>query len=127
MTMTSVPYSPKSLNEGERIILDLHPHWWDFVPPSAFGVAGVVFGFLSSDIAPDDANDFMKLLEWIAVRASWLLAVVSLAWLIKSALQWSRTHFVVTNHPAWRSLFGVSTTSIFISRCSSAWSVLVTC
>jgi|GEM_PF-1195729 membrane protein YdbS with pleckstrin-like domain len=98
ITMTSVPYSPKSLNEGERIILDLHPHWWDFVPPSAFGVAGVVFGFLSSDIAPDDANDFMKLLEWIAVRASWLLAVVSLAWLIKSALQWSRTHFVVTNH-----------------------------
>jgi membrane protein YdbS with pleckstrin-like domain len=98
ITMTNVPYSPKSLNEGERIILDLHPHWWDFVPPTALGVAGVVFGFMSSSIATDRSNDFVKLVEWVAVRASWLLVVVCVAWLVKSLLQWSRTHFVVTNH-----------------------------
>jgi len=98
ITMTLVAYSPKSLNEGERIILDLHPHWWEFVPPAAIGVAGVVFGFMSSEIAVVDSNDFMKVLEWVAVRASWLLVVVCVAWLVKSLLQWSQTHFVVTNH-----------------------------
>lgn len=96
--MMGMPYSPKSLNEGERIILDLHPHWWDFVPPTALGVAGAVLGIMSSEIADVDSNDFMKALEWIAVRASWLLVVVCVAWLVKSVLQWSRTHFVVTNH-----------------------------
>lgn len=98
ITMTSVPYSPKSLNEGERIILDLHPHWWDFVPPTALGIAGAALGFMSSNIAIDGSNDFEKLVEWVAVRASWLLVVVCAAWLAKSLLQWSRTHFVVTNH-----------------------------
>jgi uncharacterized membrane protein YdbT with pleckstrin-like domain len=96
--MTVMSYSPKFLNEGERIILDLHPHWWEFVPPTAVGAAGAVFGFMSSEIAGADSNDFMKMLEWVAVRGSWLLVVVCVAWLVKSGLQWSRTHFVVTNH-----------------------------
>lgn len=93
-----MPFSPKYLNEGERVILDLHPHWWDFVRPFGYAVLGFVLALMSAEIAVDTSSDPMKWLEWAAVRASWLLVVTGLVGLFVQAVKWSRTHFVVTNH-----------------------------
>lgn len=94
----SMPYSPKFLNEGERIILDLHPHWWDFVRPASFSVLGFVLALMSGEIAPISATGWKVGLEWLAVRASWALAVLGALGLVIEAVKWSRTHFVLTNH-----------------------------
>jgi hypothetical protein len=93
-----MPFSPKYLNEGERVILDLHPHWWDFVRPFGYGVLGFVLALMSAEIATETSNDPMKWLEWLAVRASWLLVAMGLVGMLVQAVKWSRTHFVVTSH-----------------------------
>lgn len=94
----AMPYSPKHLNEGERVIVDLHPHWWDFVRPSGFSVLGFVLVLVSAEIANDASGDFMRRVEWLAVRASWLLVFSGLAGCVIQGVKWSRTHFVLTNH-----------------------------
>lgn len=94
----TVPYSPKFLNEGERIILDLHPHWWDFVRPASYSVLGFVLALMSGEIARPSDDGWKVGLEWLAVRASWALAIVGALGLVIEAVKWSRTHFVLTNH-----------------------------
>ena len=94
----TVPYSPKFLNEGERIILDLHPHWWDFVRPASYSVLGFVLALMSGEIAQPSDEGWKVGLEWLAVRASWALAIVGALGLAIEAVKWSRTHFVLTNH-----------------------------
>jgi uncharacterized membrane protein YdbT with pleckstrin-like domain len=93
-----VPYSPKYLNEGERIILDLHPHWWDFVRPASYSVVGFVLALMSGEIAQASDEGWKVGLEWLAVRASWALAALGALGLVIEAVKWSRTHFVLTNH-----------------------------
>src|SRR5688572_29450333 len=50
-----VPFSRKLLNEGEDIVLDLHPHWVYFVKTGLVFLAAVVVGvlLLTWDDAPD--------------------------------------------------------------------------
>ena len=91
-------YSRRNLNEGEEVVIDLHPHWWDFVPPTASLIGGGALSIASERIAGDGAEGFPEILEWTASRASWLLVLVSAIWLAVKVVQWSRTHFVVTTH-----------------------------
>ncbi|MBU6201759.1 MAG: PH domain-containing protein [Acidobacteria bacterium] len=91
-------YSRRNLNEGEEVVIDLHPHWWDFVPPTASLIGGGALSIASERIAGDGAERFPEILEWTASRASWLLVLVSAIWLAVKVVQWSRTHFVVTTH-----------------------------
>ena len=79
-----MPFPRKLLNEGEDIVLELHPHWWYFARP----VTGVVFAVVAA-IALWDMHDVLRLV---------LLALVLLAllWLGVVYAKWSTTNVVVT-------------------------------
>ncbi|NBP51021.1 MAG: PH domain-containing protein, partial [Actinobacteria bacterium] len=99
----AMAYSRRNLNEGEEVVIDLHPHWWDFVPPASSLLAGAALSVASERIVAVEPADgaergFMDLVEWSASRASWLLVLVCAIWLAWRVVQWSLTHFVVTTH-----------------------------
>ena len=45
-----MPFSPKLLNDGEEILLDLHPHWWYLAGPVAVVVV-VLVGTIAAVVA----------------------------------------------------------------------------
>jgi uncharacterized membrane protein YdbT with pleckstrin-like domain len=78
-----VPFPRKFLNDGEDIVLDLHPHWWYFVKPTATLVlllVGVGFAY-NIDYLP------LVLLG---------LALINLLWLGWRYLTWVTNNFVLT-------------------------------
>ena len=79
-----MPFPRRLLNEGEDVVLDLHPHWWFFTKPVVAVVATAV-----GAIALRNVNDALLLL---------LLALVglSLFWLAIRYARWSTTNVVVT-------------------------------
>jgi uncharacterized membrane protein YdbT with pleckstrin-like domain len=79
-----VPFPRKLLNEGEDVVLDLHPHWWFFAKPVTAVVVTVV-----AAIALRDVNDALSLLLLG-------LIVVSLLWLALVYAQWATTNVVIT-------------------------------
>ena len=90
-------FSTKYLNDDEHVILDLHPHWWTFVKPSLAIVASIVAWIKSHDIAEAAAGSARKLIETSALWLSLGALLLTVLWLVKVALTWSRTHFVLTN------------------------------
>ena len=90
-------FSTKYLNDDEHVILDLHPHWWTFVKPSLAIVASIVAWIKSHDIAEAAAGSARKLIETSALWLSLAALLLTVLWLVKVALTWSRTHFVLTN------------------------------
>jgi uncharacterized membrane protein YdbT with pleckstrin-like domain len=78
-----VPFPRKFLNDGEDIVLDLHPHWWYFVKPVSTLVlllVGVGFAY-NIDYLP------LVLLG---------LAAINLVWLGWRYLTWVTNNFVLT-------------------------------
>ena len=90
-------FSRKYLNDDEHVILDLHPHWWTFVKPSLAIVACFVAWIKSHDIAEATAGSARKLIETSALWLTLAALLLTVLWLAKVALTWSRTHFVLTN------------------------------
>ena len=82
-----MPFSSKLLNEGEDLVLDLHPHWMFFVKSALAFVAAVVVGVLI--LTWDDSPSFVG----IPAGALILLALVWLGW---TYLKWATTNFVIT-------------------------------
>ncbi len=72
------------LNEGEDIVLDLHPHWWYFSRPVTAVVAAMV-----ASVVVRDVNDL--LLETLLGGA-----VLCLLWVAARYARWATTNFVVT-------------------------------
>jgi uncharacterized membrane protein YdbT with pleckstrin-like domain len=83
-------FSTKHFNHDEVLVLDLHPHWWQFVKPSLVLVAAVAAIAYNNEIP----NDFLKNLALIIAQAITALAIINLA---TQALKWYRTHFVLTS------------------------------
>lgn len=78
-----MPFPRKFLNDGEDIVLDLHPHWWYFVKPVTTLVlllVGVGFAY-NIDYLP------LVLLG---------LAAINLVWLGWRYLTWVTDNFVLT-------------------------------
>jgi len=78
-----MPFPRKFLNDGEDVVLDLHPHWWYFVKPVATLVlllVGVGFAY-NIDYLP------LVLLG---------LAALNLLWLGWRYLTWVTNNFVLT-------------------------------
>ena len=90
-------FSTKYLNDDEHVILDLHPHWWTFVKPSLAIVVSFVAWIKSHDIAEAAAGSARKLIETSALWLSLAALLLTVLWLAKVALKWSRTHFVLTS------------------------------
>lgn len=79
-------FNRKLLNEGEDIVLDLHPHWYFFIRPLLALVASSVLGIL--------------LLAWgwegITLAVVGLVVLGSLVWFGLTYAQWVTTNFVIT-------------------------------
>jgi uncharacterized membrane protein YdbT with pleckstrin-like domain len=81
-------FPSKLLNEGEQVILDLHPHWWYLAP----SVAAVIVTLVAT------------IGVWAATSLSWLayilagLLVLSVLWLLVRYARWVTTSLVLTNH-----------------------------
>lgn len=85
----------ENLAQGERVILERHPHWKSLVAPLLIfivttGVAGVLGGLVS------DRLD--------GTARTWILGVILVIWLavagwylVRPLVSWKTTHFVVTN------------------------------
>jgi uncharacterized membrane protein YdbT with pleckstrin-like domain len=81
-----VAFPPKLLNDGEDVVLDLHPHWWFFIGPLAALVLTVA---ATLGVAALNLPDLL----WYVLLA---LTAVNLLWLLGRLLRWRTTNFVVT-------------------------------
>jgi uncharacterized membrane protein YdbT with pleckstrin-like domain len=79
-----VPFPRKQLNEGEDIVLDLHPHWWFFAKP----VTAVIVTVVAAIALRGAASAVVLVL--IA------LILISVAWLGVRYAVWSTTNFTLT-------------------------------
>jgi uncharacterized membrane protein YdbT with pleckstrin-like domain len=80
-----MPFPRKLLNEGEDVILDLHPHWWFFAGPALAAAASTALLIVLSRVDVD----------YVWLLGGGLLAF-SLLWLLIRYLKWSTTNFVLT-------------------------------
>lgn len=86
-----MPFSPRHLNDGETIALDLHPHWWFFGPETVSLVASM---FLTLYIRS-------KVTGWLETAVTYIglaAIIVSMSWLVVALVKWRTTYFVVTSH-----------------------------
>jgi uncharacterized membrane protein YdbT with pleckstrin-like domain len=81
-----VAFPPKLLNDGEEVVLDLHPHWWFFAGPA---IAVVL------TIAAAIAVSVLDLPDWLWYGVAALLAL-NVLWLLARLAKWATTNFVVT-------------------------------
>ena len=80
-----MPFPRKFLNDGEDVVLDLHPHWWFFVKPTAtFVLLLVGAGFA--------ASTDVHYLYLVPLG----LALLNLIWLGWRYLTWVTNNFVLT-------------------------------
>jgi uncharacterized membrane protein YdbT with pleckstrin-like domain len=84
----AVPFSRKLLNEGEEVVLDLHPHWWFFAKPATALLASVVVG-LAVLVKWDDAPGAIEMVVGVGV-------LLALSWFALFYARWATTHFVIT-------------------------------
>jgi uncharacterized membrane protein YdbT with pleckstrin-like domain len=82
-----VPFSPKLLNEGEELVLDLHPHWVYFVKSALVFVVVVALGIWI--LTWDDPPDILGI-------SSAAVIVLALMWVAWTYLKWVTTNFVIT-------------------------------
>jgi uncharacterized membrane protein YdbT with pleckstrin-like domain len=78
-----VPFPRKFLNDGEDVVLDLHPHWWYFAKPVTTLVVLLVAVAFARNIA------YLPL-------ALLALAGVNVLWLGLRYLRWVTNNFVLT-------------------------------
>ena len=79
-----MPFPRKLLNEGEDVVVDLHPHWWFFSGP----VAAVAMALAAAAVLRDVSD--LLLVVLLAVAGACLL------WVVGRYARWATTNFVVT-------------------------------
>ncbi len=84
-----MPFSRKLLNEGEELVLDLHPHWEYFLKEGAAFVLALALGIYVAFVM-DDPPSALEILAAVLVLAS-------LVWIGWTYLKWVTTNFVVTS------------------------------
>lgn len=86
-----MPFSPRHLNDGETIALDLHPHWWFFGPETVSLVASMFLTLFFRS----------KVTGWLETAVTYIglaAIIVSMSWLVVALVKWRTTYFVVTSH-----------------------------
>lgn len=81
--MGIVPFPRKLLNEGEDVVLELHPHWWFFVKPAVVLAVAIVGAVVLRDVD-------------VARIAFLVLIVAGLLWSAATYARWATTNVVVT-------------------------------
>ena len=80
-------FPTKLLNEGEQVILDLHPHWW-FLAPSVAAVVVMLFATIAAAASSTPS--------WVPFVPAALL-VVAVIWLLARYIRWVTTSLVLTS------------------------------
>jgi uncharacterized membrane protein YdbT with pleckstrin-like domain len=88
-----MPYPRHLINEGEVVVLDLHPHWWYFWKHILTGIP--LFLTLIGVIALQGSDS--DLLKDVVGWGWGIVAVIWAVWLGLKYLQWQFTNFVVTD------------------------------
>jgi uncharacterized membrane protein YdbT with pleckstrin-like domain len=83
-----VPFSSKLLNQGEDVILDLHPHWVYFIKSGLVFLAVLVLGAWVA-FGIEDANSAVEVVSGV-------LVLLALGWAVLTYLKWVTTNFVIT-------------------------------
>ncbi len=83
-----VTFPREQLNDGEKLVLDLHPHWWFFAPQTAALIGAVVLGLV--------ALVFFEAHPVVSIMAAALIVFV-LLWFGVRYLVWTTTNFVLTS------------------------------
>lgn len=85
-------YPAKLLNEGEEIVLDLRPHWWEVAPSTAVLVVALIAGIalLAGEIGSGFLGDMVDLFAAVGILAA-------LGWAGIAYVKWLTTNFVLTN------------------------------
>jgi uncharacterized membrane protein YdbT with pleckstrin-like domain len=81
-----VAFPTKHLNEGEDIVLDLHPHWWFFAPQILALFLSLALGVLLLAVGAP---------SWATAPVG-VLVLVALGFFGVRYARWSTTNFVVT-------------------------------
>jgi uncharacterized membrane protein YdbT with pleckstrin-like domain len=82
-----MPYPQDVLHANEKLVLDLHPHWWYMASSFAglFAAAAVAIVALAADW-PD----------WFLYIAA-VFVLGTLIWFVERYIRWVSTHFVLTS------------------------------
>lgn len=98
-------YPRKLLNEGERIVLDLHPHWRVFLAPTFLLVVGL--GAVAIAVLVLQADPMWGYIAAIPFG-------LALLWLVVRWIRWRTTHFVVTTERVISRRGVISKDSLYI-------------
>ena len=85
-----MPFPMKNLNDGEHVLLDVHPHWWFYGPAALF-----LFGsFVVTTFLLGKVSGFLEtVVRYLGVAT----IIVAAALLVVEAVKWRTTYFVVTD------------------------------
>ncbi len=86
VTLSGVPFSTKLLNEGEDVILDLHPHWVFFLKSGVALVAALALGIFL----------YVRYEEGLVLGVAGVLVLIALCWAALTYIKWVTTNFVIT-------------------------------
>jgi uncharacterized membrane protein YdbT with pleckstrin-like domain len=79
------------MNEGEEVVLDLHPHWSQLVVPAL--VLVVVCGLGGYGLAAAPSGSAHKIVQWVIIG----VAIVLIVWFtVLPYLRWVTTRYVLT-------------------------------
>lgn len=88
-------YPSENLHPNEKLVLDLHPHWWFFTPALASLVGAIVLGLIVLTNVND--NSAVRLLTAVVI-------LVMLVWFGARYVQWTTTDLVLTSDRLiWRT------------------------
>lgn len=85
-------YPQRLLNDDETVTVDLHPHWWFLAGPTAAIVLAIAGG-VATLFLTDTGSTPRTVAVWGAIAA----ITLSAAWLVRRYMQWTTTHFVITD------------------------------
>jgi len=83
-----VAYSELMLRENEKLVLDLHPHWWYFAKALAATVVAV--GLALAVLVSGVGGDVLRIVMAV-------LVVAALVWLAERYVHWVTTYFILTS------------------------------
>src|SRR2546430_4114713 len=81
-----MPFPRQLLNEGEEIVLDVHPHWLFFAEPALAALAILIVLIIAAAAGVEG-------LAYVALIA----LAVALIWGLWRFVTWRTMHFVITN------------------------------
>ncbi|MCC5952452.1 MAG: PH domain-containing protein [Acidimicrobiia bacterium] len=80
-------YPTENLHPNEHLVLDLHPHWWNFTPALASLVGSIILGVIVLTSVEAD---------WLRYPVA-LLILGCLVWFATRYVQWVTTDLVLTS------------------------------